>query len=677
MAFPKVGVEAVVRGFGTFMNQADQVDRKIKSMGRTSQTTAKQSSALGRAMGGLGGFLGKVGTIAGGILAAQIFSNIARQLKSVAAESWNVAAGLQQLSVRFETLAAREALGANEIDEYISRLDAMDKTAKEGALSTYQENRVKALRIEWDRLTKIVAEAEEDGRSVLPYYQNLAKYVGILEEQMVKAIPQWEKLSPQMQKAAFGGLEMADALEAAKQPAQDMLDWAISFSLTTPFKAQTVSDILAMGMGYGFMREEAEDLTHSIGEFTAGMGLGDDHMQRIIQNFGQMQSAGKVTGTELRDLARGAFLPVNDILRRMQENMGMAGIDFMKFKTDAAKGIHPVGEFFVAFSQIVDEQFAGSMERMAGTWQGATTRAGNFITTILGAGILGPILERASAGLNSLLETLLTPENRQAAENLGMFLGDVWDSLSEILTTLGIEAPTLKDILDNLSISAIHLRQFLDTFNERLTEVMEGEKDWGDFFSGLWDQFLQGSYDAFVGFADFILELFGLEMTWAEVLASWDNIWATWPAALFGTLVLASEGAINIIEGIGQMIAAGLKAGIEIAWPAFIQWWMGLWDSLWVGVEELLGMGSPSKVFADIGKNIVKGTEIGIKAERLRPARAMAQTTAGIMQASMAPSIMQAGITDNRSVNFRDVNLKDEGMTPSQFNENMTEWLGG
>ena len=174
MAFPKVGVEAVVKGFGTFMNQADQVDRKIKSMGRTSQTTAKQTGILGRAMGGLSGFLGKVGTIAGGILAAQIFSNLARQLGDLAKQSWATAAGLQSLGIRFQTLAAREALGANEIDEYISRLDAMDKTARDGALSTYQENRVKALRIEWDRLTGIMVTAEKKGTAGLPYYQSLA-----------------------------------------------------------------------------------------------------------------------------------------------------------------------------------------------------------------------------------------------------------------------------------------------------------------------------------------------------------------------------------------------------------------------------------------------------------------------------------------------------------------------
>lgn len=675
MAFPKVGVEAVVQGFGTFMNQADQVDRKIKSMGRTSQTTAKQSSALGRAMGGLGGFLGKVGTIAGGILAAQIFSNIARQLKSVATESWNVAAGLQQLGVRFETLAAREALGANEIDEYISRLDAMDKTARGGALSLYQENRVKALRLEWDRLTGIMAKATDEGNAGLPYYQRLADYIIVLEEQMVKAIPQWEKLSPQMQKAAFGGLEMAEALEAAKQPAQDMLDWAINFSLTTPFKAQTVSDILAMGMGYGFMREEAEGLTHSIGEFTAGMGLSDDHMVRIIQNFGQMQSAGKVTGTELRDLARGAFLPVNDILHRMQENMGMGGLQFDKFKKDAAKGIHPVGEFFVAFSQIVDEQFAGSMERMAGTWAGATTRAGNFITTILGAGVLGPILERASAGLNSLLETLLTPENRQAAENLGMFLGDVWDSLADILTTLGIEAPTLKEILDNLSISAIHLRQFLDTFNERLTEVMEGEKTWGEFFASFSEGAVEWSRTALTKFADLILSVFGIETTWDEVLLSWQRVFATIPAALFGTLVLASQGAINIIEGIGNLIAAGIKAGIEQAWPAFISWYMELMDSLWQAVEDILKTDSPSKVFADIGKNVVKGLEVGIKAERLAPAKAIEGAVGGMMQAAMAPTAV-SGAIDNRQVNTGDINIGGAEMTPLQFDLMMRDWIG-
>jgi tape measure domain-containing protein len=673
--FPQVGVEAIVKGYSTFMKQTQDMDRQLQKLGRGTQDAGRKAQASGGAFGALGGFLGRVGTIAGGILAADIFRKLAGGIADIAGESWNTAVALQSLGVRFETLVAREKLGANSVEEFIDRLDALDKTSTEGALSIYQENRIKALRIEWERITDILATAAEEGKDQLPYYQGLGDYLGIIEEQMAKAIPMWEDLSPEMQAAAFGTLEMTDALKAAKQPAKDLLDWAVNFSLTTPFETKTISNVVAMGMAYGFSAEEMKELTGNIGDFTAGMGLGDEHMQRIIQNFGQMQSAGKVTGTELRDLARGAFLPVNDILARMQENLGLGGTSFDSFKKQAAKGVFPVEEFFVAFNDVVGEQFAGSMERMAGTWEGATTRFKNFLTTVLGAEMLGPVLDNLTENLNTMMETLLTPENREAAQMVGEALGGLVTALGDLLGFDTADFPSIAEILGGIEDAIRGTTGFVQAIADNINNFQAGDIDLMGFAINISTLLVEAFRNAFVGFADLVLEIFGFEMTWLEVIEVWKGVINTFPAALAGVLVEASEGATALLEGIGGAIIAGLQTGMERAWQGLVSWYEGIIADMPDLMKKLLGIGSPSKIFAELGASVMQGIQVGMISEQKAPARALEIASGNMAQAVASPLATPSQVDQSRNLNMGDANIN----TPldfKTFDSMMREWLG-
>jgi hypothetical protein len=75
------------------------------------------------------------------------------------------------------------------------------------------------------------------------------------------------------------------------------------------------------------------------------------------------------------------------------------------------------------------------------------------------------------------------------------------------------------------------------------------------------------------------------------------------------------EAAWAWFEDIGGQIVEGLKAGISAAWSGLTSWFSEKWNDLVGGVKDFLGLHSPSRLFADIGKNMVLGVEKGWGAE--------------------------------------------------------------
>lgn len=114
-------------------------------------------------------------------------------------------------------------------------------------------------------------------------------------------------------------------LALANEQTKELITWTSKLAVLTIFGAEEILNVYTLAMSYGFASTQAEKLTESVLDFASGMGLGDTEMKRIIENFGQMRAQGKITGTELRDLARGSFVPVNDVLEEMAKNVGLVG----------------------------------------------------------------------------------------------------------------------------------------------------------------------------------------------------------------------------------------------------------------------------------------------------------------------------------------------------------------
>lgn len=62
---------------------------------------------------------------------------------------------------------------------------------------------------------------------------------------------------------------------------------------------------------------------------------------------------------------------------------------------------------------------------------------------------------------------------------------------------------------------------------------------------------------------------------------------------------------------VGRNIVDGLLGGLKKAWESLKKWFTDAWDSLVGGVKDFLGIHSPSRVFAGIGKNMALGVGEG------------------------------------------------------------------
>jgi hypothetical protein len=62
---------------------------------------------------------------------------------------------------------------------------------------------------------------------------------------------------------------------------------------------------------------------------------------------------------------------------------------------------------------------------------------------------------------------------------------------------------------------------------------------------------------------------------------------------------------------LGKNIVDGLLKGLKKAWESLKKWFTNAWDNLVGGVKDFLGIHSPSRVFAGIGKNMALGVGEG------------------------------------------------------------------
>lgn len=280
------------------------------------------------------------------------------------------------------------------------------------------------------------------------------------------------------------------ATEMATKATKEQLTWIQKLAVTTPYDAQDIAQVFTLARSYGFASDAAKGLTEDISNFAAGMGLGSTEIERIIVNFGQMVQQGKVTQREMSDLARGAFVPVNDILKRMQENVGLTGKAFDNFR-NSGKGVNA---FMTAFSQIVNERFRGASEAMARTFQGATANLQDFLKSIIGFNIVRPILDEIGGRIADFI-TQTTQGNvfnrlNASAAQLGDTLRGVISAVLDLFN-IGKQPITLFDDL----AGGLKQDEFAGGIGDRIVAGLTKVRVWIDgnkdkivgFFAGIRD----------------------------------------------------------------------------------------------------------------------------------------------------------------------------------------------
>jgi TP901 family phage tail tape measure protein len=119
---------------------------------------------------------------------------------------------------------------------------------------------------------------------------------------------------------------------------------------------------------------------------------------------------------------------------------------------------------------------------------------------------------------------------------------------------------------------------------------------------------------------------------WGQALA---GVVAT-VAALPGRLLSALSGLPTLFVDLGRQLMAGLKNGIVSAAGAVVDTVAGVGSSIAGGFKGLLGIHSPSRVFAGFGGNIMDGLSLGILGKVGEAADAVARVGQAIQKPAAA-----------------------------------------
>lgn len=216
-------------------------------------------------------------------------------------------------------------------------------------------------------------------------------------------------------------------------------------------------------------------------------------------------------------------------------------------------------------------------------------------------------------------------ENTKKAWNSAKeFFGGVWDNIkdgaSKLATAVG---DGMKKSWENTKNAWNTAKSFFsDVWNNvkekasaAASAIGDGmKKSWENtksawsaakgFFSGVWDNAKTGASKAGTAISD------GMKKSWNNTKNAW-NMASSFFAGVVEKITGAFSGIASRFMDIGGNIVGGLRDGISNAWSSFVSWISDKVGGLVEAVKNMLGIHSPSTVFAGIGGNMALGLAEG------------------------------------------------------------------
>lgn len=444
------------------------------------------------------------------------------------------------------------------------------------------------------------------------------------------------------------GMDYNAATQESIRLTQVQFEWLQKLAATTPYDLSDISNVYTLARTYGFADDQAKTLTEDTLNFSAAMGISKDNIDKITYNFGQMIQRGKITSTEMRDLARGSFLPLGDILDRISKKLGITVQELTK-QISTPEGV-PAQLFIDAFQEMVAEEprFQGAAVRMAKTFKAASDNALDMVKSIGGLNIVKPILDVVGAKISGLVAAFTdNPARWQKLVDAGTRVGE---TLSKIVGKILDLVPSAEGIADGIVKGFNGIADWLDKHQDDIVSFIQKSAEWvsnvllpklieigswfvtnwptitsfigtigsiiadlvGRWFGGMGAQ--GGSIgDAIVGFMQFVIDH---KDEIVNFLDTAGKMWLTWEiaATIIGAIVnavitliglmAAVTGFIALVGALGEtfLLVAAIIAGIGLVLSGLIFWvgvaamsflfWKSVLDSivnsgLWKALQDI------------------------------------------------------------------------------------------
>lgn len=263
-------------------------------------------------------------------------------------------------------------------------------------------------------------------------------------------------------------------------------------------------------------------------------------------------------------------------------------------------------EKFTEAMEAVKSAWEGAKEFFAGVWQGIQDVFSN-VGEVLG-NIFHVALEIIKAKWDSAVE----------------FFSGIWEGIKKVFSTVKeVLSGFFKDAWEAIKESWSYAKEFYsDLWNnikEKAADAGESIKtklkDAWDGIKSTWDSAKTFFGDTFGSIMDKGRET--AENIGNKLASAYDYIKEHWDEAtpyfsgLWGNIKNVFGDAWNAFKSIGGNIVNGIKDGIGSAWNRFMNWLGGKVGGIVSAVKNMLGIHSPSTVFAGIGENMALGLKEG------------------------------------------------------------------
>ncbi len=210
-------------------------------------------------------------------------------------------------------------------------------------------------------------------------------------------------------------------LMGSAEQANEYIQWMMDYSSKTPFEFKDLAEGSRLLMAFGFEASQIPPMLEAIGNTASGLGMkGSEGLNRIGLQLGQMNTLGKATYQDLKQLAQ-AGVPVWDILA---EAIGKSTGEVQEL---VSKGLLPASETIDVLIAGMNQRFDGMMENQSKSWQGLSSSIKDNISIALGTLTQGAFQEASGMleyisislqnfnaiakdqGMRAALETMIPP----------------------------------------------------------------------------------------------------------------------------------------------------------------------------------------------------------------------------------------------------------------------------
>jgi tape measure domain-containing protein len=407
----------------------------MKELGNATSQVAKEMDALERAQKRAS----ETGSSSSGIF--NMFRNVIEKIKPTVGQ---VVIAFDILKLSINTVLSIFSIGIGIVTSFVGAFVNLGKTILNVVLSPIKllGNVLQKL---WGSIKNILEITI--GMTFSRILWGVGASVRQLADNVVQAASNFQLLEVRLQtlmgneiKSTTGINDMSQAIKKSIPIVKDYFKQIVKLGIETPYSAQDISNIFTLGMSYKLTSEESWELVKATTTFASGMGLTGDAIKRVVENMGQMIAAGKITGTEIRDLARGSFVPVNRLFDIMGERLDIVTKSgksmketIMAMSKDGKVGIK---EFINAFIELSETDFEGIGERISSTWEVVKSNSQELLDTLLGFYVLKPALDVIGSKMQAFIESLFSDSTISTMSIFGSVLAKITESLFDFSNVL-------------------------------------------------------------------------------------------------------------------------------------------------------------------------------------------------------------------------------------------------